>query len=385
MNKLTTILSSLTIVAVIGLFFVGCSSNTVNPPSGSVSSNVAVTSATTTSMNVSWTRDPNDTAADTIFVSGASGVIVPSGSSSGTVNGLTTDIAYSIWISSMVGRTTPIMYTIADVPSSLMVNAMSATSIGAEWTRGSGDFGTDTIIAMNGTTVVGTATSTTSSGVVSGLTEGTLYTITIHNTTTTATPINMNWETAERTPLIKIYEKKDPNAGEPSGLVLAENGTTAISITGALNADFVLDDDASLPAGISFEAGAFFNPQWNDTKVNPNATYVVGGLNNDYRATDYSQDIIAASDNSYNLPNDAGYGAKGSAVLTCQTASGNLALIEIIPDATTGQLYSIDNSSGTPYKYITVNVSYQSMVDAPYAGRGHARNGGGTVERISAH
>jgi hypothetical protein len=383
MKKLTTIFSSLTVAAIAALFFSACSSNTVTPPSGSVSSNVAVTSATTTSVTVGWVRDPNDTSADTIFVSGGAvipAVVVSSSASSGTVNGLTTDVAYSISIGSPVGRTTAITYTIYSIPTNLMVNAMSATSIGAEWTRDANDAGTDTIVAMNGSTVVSTTPTTSSKGIVTGLTEGTAYSISIH--IASGATSNITWMTAERTTGIKIYEKADPDAGDPSALVLAANGTGAVSLTGATNADFVLDDDASLPSGISFEAGAVFNSLWNDTRVNPNANYIVGGLNNDYRATDYTQDIIAANDNAYNLPNDASYGTKGSAVLTCQTASGNLALVEIVPDAATGMLYS---TTADGYKYVTVNVSYQSVVNAAYAGRGHARSGGGTVERISAH
>ncbi len=383
MNKFTIILSNLAVAAIAALFFSACSSNTVTPPSGSVSSNVAVTSATTTSVTVSWMRDPSDASADTIFVTSGSqlvGQTIVASGSSGTVVGLTIDVPYSIVVASSIGRTTAISYTIAALPTNLMVNAMSASSIGAKWTRDASDYGDDTIVAMNGSTVVSSTPTMASNGIVTGLAEGTVYSISIHMSS--GATASIPWMTAERTTGIKIYEKADPDAGDPSALVLAANGTGAVSLTGATNADFVLDDDASLPSGISFEAGAVFNALWNDTRVNPNANYIVGGLNNDYRGTDYSQDIIAANDNAYNLPNDASYGTKGSAVLTCQTASGNLALIEIVPDANTGMLYS---TTADGYKYVTVNVSYQSVVNTPYAGRGHARGGMGTVERISAH
>ncbi len=385
MKKLTTILSGLAVAAFAVIYFSGCSS-TVTPPSGSVSSNVLVASATTTSMTISWSRDPNDTSADTIYVTGGAQpqtVIAPSGTSSGTVTGLTTGVAYSISIGSPVGRTSPISYTIAGLPTGIMVNSMSATSIGAKWTRGASDVGADTIIAMNGSTVVGTAIASGSSGAVTGLSEGTVYTISIHNTTTATTPISMPWETAERTTGIKIYEKADPDAGDPSALVLTANGVGAVSLTGASNADFVLDDGGSSASGISFESGSVFNGSWNATYIDPDPNYIVGGLNNYYRDSNYSQDISVATSsrtNAYDIPNDAGYLTEGSRILICQTQNGNLALIEIQPDPS-GTLYSTTTDG---YKYITVNVSYQSMSAAPYAGRGHVRSGG-LEERMSAH
>src|ERR1700722_7986665 len=156
MKKLTTIISSLTIAAIAPLLFSACSSNTVTPPTSSVSSNVAVTSATTTSVTVSWVRDPNDASADTIFVTNGSQLagqgIVTSGSS-GIVSGLTTDVPYSIVVASSIGRTTAISYTIAALPTNLKVNAMSASSIGAAWTRDASDYGIDSIVVMNGSTI----------------------------------------------------------------------------------------------------------------------------------------------------------------------------------------------------------------------------------------
>ncbi|HET6402767.1 MAG TPA: hypothetical protein VFH95_15390, partial [Candidatus Kapabacteria bacterium] len=98
-------------------------------------------------------------------------------------------------------------------------------------------------------------------------------------------------------------------------------------------------------------------------------------------ATDFSTQLgrITAG-NTYDLPNDAVYATKGSRVLLVKTQDGNFAKIEIVPDATTGQLYS---GSGTN-KYVTVNVSYQPTAGQPYAARPHSHFSGKPV-RISAN
>ncbi len=385
MNKLTTILSSLTCAAVAGFFFAGCSS-TVTPPAGGPPSNVAVTSATTTSITVSWTRGSGDTSVDTILVTGGSqkdSAYAPSGSSSGTVNGLTTNVQYSIVIESSSGSTTAIYYTIGALPTGLMVHSNDKASIAAEWTRGAGDVGVDTIVAMSGGTVVSTKPSSSSMDVVSGLSEGESYDISIH-TGTTGTDPTITWMTAERTMGLKIYESGDPNASDRSGLLLDENGSAQTeSISGASSADFVLATVSAAAAGISFESGGVYRSGWDVTDIDPNPNYIVGGLDSAWRTADYSTELNIATTttplvNSYDIPATM---LTGSRVLICQTASGNLALIEIVPDPLTGLLYSIDANS---HKYVTVNVSYQSQADSPYAARGRPHNAG-PVERISAH
>lgn len=389
MKKLSLILSGISLAVFAGLLFNSCTTDTT--ATGSIATNVQVTSATANSIAVSWTRDPNDASPDTVIVTtsaftpaGNSPVVVASGST-GTVTGLTVDQAYTIIIGSSAGRSSSITYMILTPPSGLMVNAASATSIGAEWTRDPNDVGYDTIVATTlAGTIAGTPAATTgSNGTVTGLSEGVQYNISIHIGTGASSSIT--WMTAERTTGIKIYEKADPSSSDPSGLVLAstaDGGVTAIPLSGASNADFVLDDVASLPSGISLESGAVLNAQWNDMKVNPNANYVPGGLNKYYRNTDYTADIAAATVNSFDIPDDAGYGSKGSRVLICQTADGNLALVEVVPDATTGQLYSTTTDG---FKYVTLNISYQSQVDEFYARRGRPRTGTGTVPRMSAH
>ncbi len=381
-NKITSVLTGLALACSAGFFFSSCT-NPSSPGTG-VPTNVQVTSATATSVTVSWTRDASDTGPDTVFVmSGvalAGSSVAQSPNSSAVVTGLTMGVGYTISVHSSSGASTSINYTIAGPPTNLMVNSASATSIGAKWTRGAGDNGADTIVAMNGSTVAGTAiVSSGSTGVVTGLSEGISYSISVH--TSSGATSGISWMTAQRSTGITIYESGDPSASDPSALVLASNATDAIPLTGASNADFVLQSDGSVPSGITFEAGAVRNGAWNDDKINGRGDYIVGGLNNDYRSTDYRNDMDTASANAYDIPNSGDYRTQGSRVLIVKTQDAHLALIEIQPDPTTGNLYST-NAAG--YKYITVNVSYQSAVNQPYAARPH-RPAGGLVPKSLAH
>ena len=257
---------------------------------------------------------------------------------------------------------------VVGAPSNVMASSTSATSISIEWTRGSSDTGPDTIIVSSANATTTTPTGATDSkATLTGLSEGTPYTITVASTGGRS---SITWMTAQRYTGIKIYETSDPSPLDPSALVLASNATDAIAESAATNADFVLKTESSVSSGISLEAGAVIDGSWNDNKVNGRGDYIVGGLSNDYRSTDYTQDMDTASVNAYDVPNDAVYATKGSRVLIVKqqdpALGTHLALIEIVPDAATGKLYST-NASG--YKYITVNISYQSVVNQPYAAR----------------
>jgi hypothetical protein len=377
MTKLTNFFSSLALLAIGGFIFSSCSSTTA--PTGSVSSGVSVTTATANSLTVGWTRDASDNGTDTLFVTTAGGanagnspVLVTNGST-GSVTGLTVNTEYTIVVGSTIGRSTAFTFTNWAAPSAMMVLSVSSTSIGATWTRGSGDLGVDTIVAMNGSSVAGTAlVASGNTGAVTGLADGTVYTISVRNATGTTNSIQ--WMTADRTPNLQIFESGDPSATDPSALILGTN-SKASSLSGLSTADFVLEtiSDPTVPSNISFVAGVVHNSAWGDTKVDASASdhpdYLVGGLNADYTATNYQADQAASSANSYDIPDDNGYTAKGSRILITTTANGNLALVEIIPDPS-GTLYST-NASG--YKYVTVNVSYQNTPNQPYAARGHAQ------------
>jgi hypothetical protein len=118
------------------------------------------------------------------------------------------------------------------------------------------------------------------------------------------------------------------------------------------------------------DPGDSANANGNATMINPNYIFVRGGLNNNYRDSNYDSSLAADGFSPIVIPNDSGDTLTGSLVLLCQTITGNLSLIEIVPDPATLKFYSI---AADGFKYITVNVSYQNVANAPYAGRGHPR------------
>jgi hypothetical protein len=402
MKKLTYILSGLAIVIVACLNYTGCSSTTV--PSGGVPTGVTITPVTSTSFTVSWTRNSGDADADTIVVTSNgqpvgnnTPVIVASGSSSGTVTGVPTGTVDSVYVGSVYGRSAGVAYgTAVGIPTNVMLQSQNSTTIGAAWTRAPGDNGTDTMIVMDGNTVVNTGVSFGDSiGSVNGLSTGTVYTVIIASAggRTAGTP----WMTAVQTMGLQLYEFSSANA---SGLQL--NGTdgqaTVISASkaNAGSMDFFLDDfqnnDSILSLSqISFEGAEFLNGDgvtWRNSFFDPNSLYVPGGLANYYTPTDFTAQIDSINNpseqgNEYDIPSDAIYGTKGSRILLCETADGNFAKIEIVPDPNTGMLYS---GSGLD-KYITVNVSYQPIANKPYAARGRQVNHGysGRPVRVPVH
>jgi hypothetical protein len=333
---------------------------------------VVVVAQTDSSITVSWIRNDSDlTTPDTLIVTTSTGalvgiVVIPPGSSSGTITGIEGGITYVIEVGTLTGRSNAISY-VSPFPGNLMVNALSSTSIGVEWTRGAGDYRLDTIVAMNGNNVVSTDTTSGSIGILTGLSEMDAYVITIHTDSGISEPIT--WMTAERDTNIRIYERADLSPSDPEVLQLAANAVKSVPFTGASNGDLVLDDNASDSSGISLDAGAFKNIGWNNTKIDPDTIYIPGGLKNYYRNSNYATELSNPTKDSIAIPNDSSYGTKGSWILVCQTVSNNLALIEIQPNSSTGQLYSEDSVG---HKYITVNVSYQSATNQPYAGRGHS-------------
>ncbi len=340
--------------------------------------NVTVTAQDSLSITVGWTRNLNDTSADTLYVTtttgglaGNSPIIVPPGLDSGTITGLVPGVTYVISVVCATGSSTAISYIMPGLPTTLMVNAMNASTIGVKWTRGIADTAADTIVARSNSVtgpIAASAIVTGDSGIITGLSELIPYYITVHvKTGISDTPIV--WMTAERTNGIQIYAMND-TMGDPRGLQLAANSTKAIIVPGASKPDFILDTNSSDPSGIVLEAGDSAMMNGNPTKVNPNFKFIPGGLDSIYRDSSYASNAPIDTVIPVVIPSDSTYNKQGSLVLVCQTVSGNWALLEIVP-APSGQLYSVAPNG---FKYITVNVSYQAATNEPYAGRGHSGN-----------
>lgn len=261
--------------------------------------------------------------------------------------------------------------TTVGAPTNLMALSKDANTISIKWTRGANDTAAETVaVAANGTTIstLQEPASVTSLDLTT-LNTGTVYTITV---TSSGGSTSINWMTAVRTSGLRIYQF---SSGQPSGLQLnGPGGHAAVVSAGSANIatmDFYVDDfqhDTSITttSGISFESPQFLNTPgktWRSSYFQNDQLYVLGGLDSAYSATDFSTFLSnpSAGNNSYDIPDVQ----ENDRVLTVATQDGNVARIDIIPDATTGKLYS---GSGTN-KYITVNVSYQPIAGKPYAAR----------------
>ena len=277
-------------------------------------------------------------------------------------------------------------------PSGLRALSLDSATISIYWSRAQGDASPDTIIVTPsaGPPVIIPAPNLGPAS-IPNLSEGIVYSISMHSTAGSSIPLQ--WMTAERTMGIKIYETNDTVPGRPRALILGAHNTHADSLSGLKNADFVLESikDTTVPSGISLVSGKVYHSSWNATLIDSSATdhhdYVVEGLDADYTSTNYEADQANSSANSYDIPNDNNYSSNGSRVLIVTTADNHLALVEVMPDNVTGMLYSITtaDTSGNTYKYVTLNVSYQSAANEPYAARGRASHSSSwPVKRISA-
>jgi hypothetical protein len=263
-------------------------------------------------------------------------------------------------------------------PTGLMARSDNASTISLKWTRASGDIGPDTVVITGGSTAIApvVVSAAASTAVINGLTNGPLYSFTVHGNGGASTALQ--WMTAVRTNGVKIYQYSSTGA---SGLALNVNGTaTPISVDTTNDpsvkskVDFILDDniyDSGIPSppGLSFESANFVFRGGNGLRKStlaPAAEYVVGGLDADWASTSYSA-AMSGQGTNYDLSEEADYDTKGSPILLAHTPEGNFAKIEIVPDPTSHKLYS---GSGFN-KYITVNVSYQPTPNQPYAGRPH--------------
>ncbi len=261
-------------------------------------------------------------------------------------------------------------------PGMLMAQSVNATTIALMWTRGTGDAGMDTV--YQGATVLGPVSGSAMN--VTSLQEQTAYTFTVR--TAGGTTNAVIWMTAERTNGLRIYETSDPSTSDPSGISVGPTIATTINLANGASADFILESysgDPMLPSGISLVASNVHNAAWRDTKVNGKALYVPGGLNSNFAMTDYKTSMDTITMNAFDVPDDATYATKGSAIIVVKTSDNHLALVEIVPDAS-GKLYSVSNG----HKYITVNVSYQAAVNTGYASRPHTSQPVGPVVRRSA-
>jgi hypothetical protein len=286
--------------------------------------------------------------------------------------------------------------TTVGAPTNLMALSKDANTISIKWTRGANDTAAETVaVAANGTTIstLQEPASVTSLDLTT-LNTGTVYTITV---TSSGGSTSINWMTANRTPSLgaaplRIYQYSGTGA---SALILNGAAGTAqvVSLknnpTAPTTVDFIFDDTADVnsldnngvslinsPTGMTFETAQAYDNTWKHLWVNTDAHYVVGGLDSDWSATDYSSAVDAITaitdetkrGDEFPIPSDNGYTAKGARVLLVLTSDGHFAKVAILPQSD-GRIYG-----GTwPNQYIDVNVSYQTAANENYAARPHSR------------
>ncbi len=344
-----------------------------------IPTNLTVVSIVANSATVSWTRFATDTSADTIIVTTPTGqlvetIVVPVGASTGTINGLAAGGTYVVIIATTTGRSSPITVSIVGTAINLSVDALSSSSIGVKWSRSHGDTTADTIVAIQNGSIAATLAVMDTSGIVTNLQEGVLTYISVHSFTGISDTVP--WMTAERTSGLSFYEIDDNS--DPNELVLATNGTKTTASMSSPITGLVLALDSTSSSGLTLQDSSS-NNAWDTIKIKSPGVFIKGGLMNDYRNVSYTADTGLDTSHSYRL-SSGNFDSTGSLVIEFKTASGHFGLIEIVPDTITGQLYSVAPSGK---KFITMNVSYESAINQPYAGRG--RRATIHTKRITAH
>jgi hypothetical protein len=266
----------------------------------------------------------------------------------------------------------------------LSANARSATQVNVRWKGGNA---TDTLVATaNGVEVSRSAVIATDgayhSAVANGLTLGTNYVFTVRNSAGVSAG-SITWSPAVRWPgatgEVQIWSTADPSPNHPSGLIIDADGITAVSVNGARKdeVDVVLGTNTNTAtpvsllspgidgSGIITNKRTFFGTPYN----------VAGGLDNDYYTAAITSLISTTGANAYNAVDLArravGSEALGtSLIIPFLTDDGHYGRIELVPNVTTGQIFTTDASL---IESIQVRVSYQTQTNVGYVGRGTAR------------
>jgi hypothetical protein len=277
----------------------------------------------------------------------------------------------SFGLSSCTEEENPLVPTVG-VPSDVMINTLDANQITAKWTRSADDLGGDTLIVTDKATGIESkaiAFAGTSSATVNGLSAGKLYDVQVASEG--GRTVAIEWATAARSGKIKLWETSGTGAGQPSGLIIGPSThgavAAALSVNAADNAliDIVLATDPAVPtSNISLQSAHIEGsqlPSNDSTNFSDTVYYVSGGLDNDYYTSGFGGRITTKGyyDQFALAPNNM------SAVCLVRTETGYYARVEIVPQAD-GKLWNVDASNN---RSIDVIVSYQSIVNKPYASR----------------
>jgi hypothetical protein len=201
-------------------------------------------------------------------------------------------------------------------------------------------------------------------------------------TVSSPTPISGSiiWAPIYLTSMVRVYETADSSSSQPSGLVLGQTSHAA-SISGSEkdNIDLVLATDNSLKQ-IPFLSLIAADVQGSGinggkaTDIGNNAYQTKAGLVGNKFTTDIAGLVPTQSGNrinSFDIPGNIS--DSSSIILLMRTSDGHYARVEIIPQPAVGgnnYLWGDTNPGGKPsYRFIDVNVTYQTIFDGGYVGR----------------
>lgn len=270
-------------------------------------------------------------------------------------------------------------------PSAVMAMPLTATSITVTWTRDVNDLTADTVVVTgSGSSIAPIAIQAPGNTTpVTGLASGVIYSITVRGAGGVSSPVT--WpSSATRTLAVRIWETAAPTASGFSGLQLSNASGSAVAVSfrspTASTADFILatTSDPTYPSGLILESPDVINPTYHVNALSDTAMYSTSGLDGLPFGRDLSLFSYATSGAQTSIPNDAVYTTVGSKLKLVKTSDGHYAKLAIKPQ-TGGKLYG--TSGG--FKFIDVDVSYQSMASVPYAARPHAHGTGPSLPHMT--
>jgi len=264
-------------------------------------------------------------------------------------------------------------------PTALAAQSRSATSVALKWDApASGVTPSGYRLKYN---VTGNATSdsltvsgaSTTTAVVTGLTEGTTYEFTVsalNGSTSGLATSSLAWAPARRTGNLRLYSNRSVNG---SGLVIFDGVPRQAPIGLGQLWDLAFDDkfDASRPVIASPGQTAYVN---SEVKFTNGQTAKIVFLGRQYPGVNSLDDIWETEDlndavidslreNAYDLSSAGGTGGLAFVFASKNNVTGKFNYGKVLVHRTNGTFVQ---GSGDE-KYIEVEVSYQTAADVPYA------------------
>jgi len=301
---------------------------------------------------------------------------------------LAASLALVLVLTSCEESTTPNEPPVApNAPTDLMATSIDNETVGLKWTAPSGgQTPTGYVITIvdesNSSVDLSVSSATANSALVNGLDEGEVYSFTVravNDTAKSAPTATIMWSPASRiTTMLRLYETASTMG---SGILMPS--TAGLTIGQGGQWDLCLDTrddlyDIGSPTKSSYtsdEAQPKF-PNGDVARVTMlgKAWTNVASLDNIYESADLTQEALSETLIRFNQADADG---KPFAFVV-KTQSGNFA--KVLVKAAGGKILQ----GTTPDRYVDLEISYQSVINVPYAGIDRTRwsskkNQGGTI------